>query len=180
MKIRNGFVSNSSSSSFIVRWKEHDFDSVSVSKPTVLLTPEEVKKLKKFGFKPSTAYTAIQYEMASPEFKGKDEDKRLAYNISCNQTDVIYWLLKNNIGFEAACHHGDYTVVYRKDEKFFYTLYNIGLQSIASIRCGDDPNEIIREAKEHVDFYFRKDSVSEFITKEEKYMKGKEEDDENT
>ena len=47
MKIRNGFVSNSSSSSFIVRFKNHPHRNRSDS---MIATEEDIRKLTDYGF----------------------------------------------------------------------------------------------------------------------------------
>jgi len=52
MKVRNGFVSNSSSSSFVVAVKEDGLDYwVAPGKAKPLLTSRQIKTLKRMGFK---------------------------------------------------------------------------------------------------------------------------------
>ena len=153
MKIRYGFVSNSSSSSFLVIRKDI------LDKNNLNLTPEEEKKIVDYGFKKVGCFRANQVDCdlfhetkksirdARKKFekkftkKTKDGIKKLTeltstyeeifnygYSITCNQDFVIYFLLKNNIPFEASCHNGDYTIIFRKNQKYFLTLQNYGLQ----------------------------------------------------
>lgn len=147
MKIRNGFVSNSSSSSFLVV-KKNMWDN------KVYLTQKEEKLLIDYGFKKVECYCADQvdcdllhetkaiivkerkreekqFEKKYGKSLKKDDKERncnYGYSVDCNQDDVILFLLKNNITFEASCHYGDYTVLYKKGEKNFLTLQNYGVQ----------------------------------------------------
>ena len=147
MKIRNGFVSNSSSSSFVVIRKNHDKDN------TLLLTPKEEKFLLDYGFKKVDCFYADQvttemywdrkpqpksYLKMLKKMKIKIPKKttnpyfNYGYDITCNQDDVIYTLIKANISFEANCHYGHQTVIYKKNSKYFITVENFGVQAAQS------------------------------------------------
>ena len=129
MKIRSGFVSNSSSSSFIVRgakWICIAEDGMgrkqSDHKLQQLLTKEQKKALTKFGFRRTIAHTPEQV----PNMCDKKawEDQKVAvkecsksmhnygYEITCNQDDVIQFLLTNKIPFIANNHYGHRHVFY--------------------------------------------------------------------
>jgi hypothetical protein len=126
MKIRNGFVSNSSSSSFVVRYRIPEWKNDKVSKPTSLLSKQTLKKLKKFGFK----YSDISnpYYVSTPaETKGlklknfnKYETVHLTYDVTCNQDDVILFLLENKVPFVALCHYDQELVVWDGKGEHFY------------------------------------------------------------
>jgi len=84
MKTRNGFVSNSSSSSFIII-NEGAF------------SPEIVNLLSDFGFE------------SKCEIKEYEE---WTLDVTCNQEDVIEFLIKNKISFEASVHYDHEIMMY--------------------------------------------------------------------
>lgn len=129
MKIRNGFVSNSSSSSFVVHYKDSNFSAPKEPK-TFLFSKEVLKKLKKFGFKfssisnPYYVGTSLeQKDLTLKSFK-KWEDIYLTYDVVCNQDDVIYFLLENKLPFVALCHYEQELVVWDGKSDFFYQMPN--------------------------------------------------------
>jgi len=179
MKIRNGFVSNSSSSSFFVV-KKNSWDK------KIYLTKKEEDILVKYGFQKVECFRADQvdcelfHETKASIVKEQEKEKRqfekkygklskkdaesykencnYGYSVTCNQDDVILFLLKNNITFEASCHYGDYTVIYKKNEKNFLTLQNYGVQC-RGIYSYD-------EALERVGWVMKDKSIEEVNVKE--------------
>ena len=134
MKIRNGFISNSSSSSFIVRrYAGRDFEP-----KKALTTVAQEKKLEKYGFRKTIAYCADQIPSFYDTAAWKKEPKRIAkllpqltysygYEVSCNEDEVLKFLIKNKISFSAACHYGHYTVIYDAKKDKVYEGVNFGL-----------------------------------------------------
>jgi hypothetical protein len=131
MKTRNGFVSNSSSSSFIVKYR--DMENTCGKIHHFYLTDTELKLLKKYGFKYTTVNnpyfvgilsTALKTSTKIKDFRFYD-DINLSYDVTCNQDDVIYFLLKNKIPFVALCHYEQELVVWDGKSKFFYEMPNI-------------------------------------------------------
>jgi hypothetical protein len=124
MKIRNGFVSNSSSSSFIVRIKD---GTMFKNNPT--LKKDKVEKLKGYGFR----YTAqnnpylLDDSLQSDNVSAFSSEYNLymTYSVTCNQDDVIYFLLKNSIPFVSLCHYGDYIVSWDGKSETFKTEPNV-------------------------------------------------------
>ena len=135
MKIRNGFVSNSSSSSFVVRrseWKQKGIKSVEVS----ILTKEQDKALEKFGFRKTTGHSPHQV----PEFYDKaawkkesdylEKEKKHAWNwgyeMICNQDEVMVFLIKNKIPFVASTNYGHESYLYVPKTDSLYCGINFG------------------------------------------------------
>ena len=152
MKIRNGFVSNSSSSSFIVK----DIDNFGASKRKPLLNASIRRKLVKFGFKETSLVSPFQFEnMTEKEndiFKpiicdGEIVLKNYGYNVSCNEMDVIQWLVKNNIGFVASGHYGHVTYLFHKNDKHVMVFKNIGAV-VETYHSDNSWEDIMAEIKE--------------------------------
>lgn len=126
MKIRNGFVSNSSVSSFIV----HHYNYWTKQKK--LLDIKTIKKLLAYGFKETyithpTHLDNVNYEDDSI-WKAEDNTKSYGYWVSCNQDEVIKWLVKNNIGFIATTHYGHTHCVFHKNDKYLMVFNNYGVE----------------------------------------------------
>lgn len=148
MKHRYGFVSNSSSSSFLVKnWDVFDQKKI--------LSEEDEQKLIEFGFKPvqthnSMAVACADWKMESLAPDAEEEEPALSYgyNVSCNQSDVIEWLVSHEIPFEALCHYGHHSVIF--DGENVYTIPNFGI-------------EAEMHGVEDLDFYFQKGPIRQFI-----------------
>lgn len=133
MKIRSGFVSNSSSSSFICRLKD--------------ITEDEIKLLKKYGFQYDGNYFSSQTYHAGPSSEQISEENIqflsaiidgidpvnlrnapcLSFSVACNQDDVMKFLTDNNIPFEGTVHYGHYNVFFKRGEKFVMQVANAGM-----------------------------------------------------
>jgi hypothetical protein len=116
MKTRQGFVSNSSSSSFIVRRQGLRDDIIQT-------TTIQDLALKEFGFRKTTAHNPHQLPPFHDKEEWKTERKLLrlkvykkgfnfGYEVICNQNVVITFLVENRISFVAACHYGHESVLY--------------------------------------------------------------------
>jgi hypothetical protein len=146
MKTRNGFVSNSSSSSFIVKYYDSldvVFGPKSTSKCKKALTKSEVKKLEEFGFEQTWARhpsLIVCSDFMSPKSKFRDFSKDLkseddkpyavfyGFEVSCNQYEPLQFLLKNKISFVASIHYGHETYIYNKENPYVMVFTNYGLQ----------------------------------------------------
>ena len=128
MKIRNGFVSNSSSSSFVVQIKE-----VFSKDDKRIVNEEDIKKVLDFGFVISETGSPFMVQINTcheEEKKIKEEDVEdeyfLKYYVMCNQDDVIKFLVQNNIPFSASIHYGQqYYQFYKNSDKLF-VVKNLG------------------------------------------------------
>ena len=158
MKTRNGFVSNSSSSSFVVE-KMNRLDM----KAGARITPAQEKALLKFGFRKTYVYspylvpfTGEGWKDLEKKFKKISEKKptqkeyaqykkmrmsktavdrmnnrlrrsyTLCYSVACNEDEVIRFLIKNKIPFEANTHYDQYTYLYFPDKDRLVIAVNFG------------------------------------------------------
>jgi hypothetical protein len=131
MKIRNGFVSNSSSSSFVVKYRDSNWSTPKDGGHKFLLTKKQLNALKKYGFKYSNInnpyFVGTAVENKKPNLKAfkKWEDINLTYDLTCNQDYVIYFLLTNKIPFVALCHYEQELVVWDGKSEWFYEFPNL-------------------------------------------------------
>ena len=158
MKIRQGFVSNSSSSSFIVKIRKDDF----FDKIFKTLDKKKINLLKKHGFYECGASTPENLENREKEtkyFKELKDDieknntkknkkykeykaRYLGYRVICNQDFAIDFLVYHDIGFVASIHYGHYTYIYKTGGKYIYVLNNFGIQD------DDDPEKLFKNKKD--------------------------------
>jgi len=140
MKIRLGFVSNSSSSSFavcthIMKWVPHPSGEPNRVTPAYerVVTQEQEELLKVFGF--------YGY--------GMDEDGRNEYcaDVICNQDCVMKWLITNGIPFKAHCHYGQEFYAWDgKSENLVY-LRNFGEEF--DMYSSRDPEVMFKQTAGH-------------------------------
>jgi hypothetical protein len=177
MKIREGFVSNSSSSSFLIQFKRQG---------DCYLTEDQENKLVSYGFTKTFAMSPECYGIGEPDDVTEEAEKiwgwvNYGYDVTVNQADVIYFLLKNNIGFHANCHYGDHDVYYDQDSDSMYKIQNIGRQAgelrrNASFYFDKDLKDCsFDDLKQQFDAgkreWFEKIDVKEWLEREEKWQR---------
>lgn len=140
MKIRSGFVSNSSSSSFVVKAREAKYKPSKENpgcqkfdKWISKLTKTQVNKLKQNGFRMTWAHSPSQVPATRKEkdeheaqvIKNPDFDYSWGYDVTCNQDKVFQFLIENDIPFSAEEHYGHRHVFF--DGKTVTTAVNFGV-----------------------------------------------------
>ncbi len=125
MKTRNGFVSNSSSSSFIV--KNYERFAFADRDNTPNLSKEDIALLEDYGFFRIDRSYASELESNHGIVELSTEDYTFGYYVICNEDEVIEFLLKNNIPFTAATQYGHMHLFYDKDDDHLLVAHNYGL-----------------------------------------------------
>jgi len=162
MKIRNGFVSNSSSSSFVVEIRDWWSREHNKKETVVFLSKEEVEKLLEFGFKYTECPSPVQIEFHGGLEKElypwavEKETYQLGISVGCNEDNIVEFLLENDISFKGLCHYGHRSVIYKKGSKHFLEIRNPGLEFSMYDALGD------------VGRLYSTDALSDLIVKVEK------------
>jgi hypothetical protein len=144
MKTRNGFVSNSSSASFVIPLERVTHHGNNEITREVLLSQEEIDLLTNYGFWKSCNRDPFressEYGYRCDDCNGnKDKsvcsgkvfgDMYLRYDISCNEDEPIHFLLEHDIPFYAEMDYSCQLMVYKKGMKKVLILQNEGIKYI--------------------------------------------------
>jgi len=86
----------------------------------------------------------------------------MEYFVTCNEEEVIEFLVKNNIPFKASCHYNHEYISYKKDSDYIFEAMNYGL--IANMYGEDHYKFFTEEDMKNLDFKpFRKIPKSDFL-----------------
>lgn len=127
MKIRNGFVSNSSSSSFIVQVKLSGWGKIAKDEDdelsSMIIDEKSVPLLEEYGFEKTSRSSPISFKDRRVV---EEEEPFMHFSVSCNEEDVMAFLMKNNIPFKASCHYDNYYILFKKDSDTYLYAKNFG------------------------------------------------------
>ena len=179
MKIRKGYVSNSSTASFVVEVR--DFFK---SKDKLLISKEKINKLVGYGFRWMDGFVQNIVFMPGNEKKSfadfKDnENANLYFDVICNEDEVYEFLFRNRIPFIASIHYDHELWVYRGGSYYeIFTNYAVQYLMNDSSKFTRDMfiNKFIPLSKPYRKVYLNKknnedSSVSDTILLLEKYEK---------
>jgi len=162
MKFRTGFVSNSSTASFIIRIKQDEwFEDRDAA---FLVNEEDIPKLEEYGFERTNRTDPFRDYNDKTTIKSGNPDHYLSmeYFVTCNEEEVIEFLVKNNIPFKASCHYNHEYISYKKDSDYIFEAMNYGL--IANMYGEDHYKFFTEEDMKNLDFKpFRKIPKSDFL-----------------
>jgi hypothetical protein len=134
MKIRTGFVSNSSSSSFVLHLPITEGIFKGMYKDSEVLNKKDLEKAVVFGFRATKHHLASQLEDRGEEGVRTSTTKvlpegteHLGYSVSCNEDEVIEFLVKNNIPFTGSTHYGHSSCFFKRGDKTVLWMDNLGL-----------------------------------------------------
>lgn len=161
MKIRTGFVSNSSTASFVVRFR-HAFRNEGPG--PMVATEEDIKKLIAYGFVLSGCCNANPFDV--DKFENRDVNKKyvtsLRYDVTVNEDIVVSFLTKNNIPFKAAVHYENYFYQFLRGDDFYTRVLNLGqIVAMYGLDYFDDDSESLEEPIKKVPIEYCKNDYKE-------------------
>jgi hypothetical protein len=112
------------------------------------VTDEQLKGLKKRGFKPCMHALASSIEAgAAPRPPGKGEHPtHMTFSVTCNEADEVEFLVRLGVPFTAAGHYGHDTIIWDGGDSPVWRIRNPGLEREMYWDCSSPPN------KEHYTF----------------------------
>lgn len=163
MKMRFGFVSNSSSASFVVPLEIVTHNNNNCTSK-LLLSQEEIDLLIGYGFWKSCDRDPFSHggeygykceECEGNKNKNKDQEMCLGkifgniylrYDVSCNEGETIQFLLEHNIPFYAGMDYDGQLMVYKRDMEKTLILQNEGIRYIWGM-MGNKSNKYFKHKK---------------------------------
>ncbi len=117
MKVRNGFVSNSSSGSFVVARIDWKSAVDAEGNHPKLITEEQEKKLLAYGFQRTRFNNPDCIEVRAQEDWVLEEGKEtqytnLGYASICNSEEITCFLIELGVPFKALNHYGHEAIIW--------------------------------------------------------------------
>jgi len=109
MKTRKSFVSNSSSSSFVIQVKEDWLEAGRTTNLQNLINSEQRATLIEYGFEYIHTRCPDQIEHGGNDIDPDDSEYPFIYmykSVGCNQDDIAKLLIDLDIPFRASVHYG--------------------------------------------------------------------------
>ena len=76
---------------------------------------------------PNIGISLICFEPKNLHKNRTEKSTCLTYYVSCNEDEVISFLVKNNIPFKASCHYDHYYVSYKRNSDYILFARNFGI-----------------------------------------------------
>jgi hypothetical protein len=138
MKFRTGFISNSSTASFVVKTRPTKWDNLlygtkqNQEKKSFFLSRKKIAFLKKIGFVPTKEEDPLRIDITNSCGYNKLVEKcrdntLLKYYLTDNHYFGLQFLVANNISFKASVLYGNYLYSYETNDKYIYRLCNYGI-----------------------------------------------------
>ena len=115
---------------------KHPQDEKPIRTDTNLLTLAQEKALKKVGFRMTWAHNPQQVPSMGDNKEWEKHEKgaldeifpgySYGYEVTCNQDDVIAFLIKNKISFVASAHYGQESIFFDSQTDRLVTAVNFG------------------------------------------------------
>jgi len=105
-------------------------------KPNELMTSKDVEAVLKYGFRPTTCPSPSQLENSNWTWENPEptpppitpKTQYLGFCVTCNEDEVIEFLVQNNIPFSGSTHYGHQSVFYRRSDKTLLWIDNPGVK----------------------------------------------------
>ena len=159
MKIRNGHVSNSSTSSFIVL----NYDMWNNSTDSIL-TPEQLEILKSLGFKRTWTNNPHQIDTCYGEIDVDETGQNLALHWLINHDEIFKPLIEAGIPFQGTQHYGHWSTFYDGVSEYVLFIKNVGQEVTLRGTVEDVEKEVLQSI---IQGLMKRDSIYNYVPEQE-------------